>query len=53
MIADLMAGEKNDFTTHFTVNRKIPYAGPKVLRSFFGGLKKWYMVNVEKFRGHV
>jgi len=53
IIADLMAGEKNEFTTHFVVNRKIPYAGPKVLRSFFGGLKKWYMVNVEKFKGHI
>lgn len=53
IIADLMAGEKNEFTTHAVVNRKIPYAGPKVLRSFFGNLKKWYMVNVEKFRGHV
>jgi hypothetical protein len=48
-----MAGEKNEFTTHFVVNRKIPYAGPKVLRSFFGGLKKWYMVNVVKARGHM
>ena len=53
IIADLMAREKNEFTTHSVVNRKIPYAGPKVLRSFFGDLKKWYMVNVEKFRGHV
>ena len=53
IIADLMAGEKNEFTMHSVVNRKIPYAGPKGLRSFFGGLKKWYMLNVEKFRGHV
>ena len=53
IIADLMAGEKNEFTTHFVVNRKIPYAGPKVLRSFFGDLKKWYMVNVETFKGHI
>ena len=53
IIADLMAGERNEFTTHAVVNRKIPYAGPKVLRAFFGDLKKWYMVNVGKFRGHV
>jgi glycine/D-amino acid oxidase-like deaminating enzyme len=53
IIADLMAGEKNEFTTHFVVNRNIPYAGPKVLRSFFGGLKKWHLVNVVKSRGHI
>jgi hypothetical protein len=53
IIADLMAGEKNEFTTHFVVNRNIPYAGPKVLRSFFGVLKKWYMVNVVKNCGHI
>ena len=53
IIADLMAGEKNEFTMQAVVNRKIPYAGPKVLRSFFGSLKKWYLVNVETFRGHV
>ena len=40
IIADLMAGEINEFTSHFIVNKKIPYAGPKVLRSFFGALKK-------------
>ena len=48
MIADLMAGEQNDFTSHFIVNKKVPYAGPKVLRAFFGALKKAYMVNVVK-----
>ena len=48
IIADLMAGEKNEFTSHFIVNKKIPYAGPKALRSFFGALKKAYMVNVVK-----
>jgi glycine/D-amino acid oxidase-like deaminating enzyme len=53
IIADLMAGEKNEFTTHLVVNRNIPYAGPKVLRSFFGVLKKWYMVNVVKNSGHI
>ena len=52
IIADLMAGEKNEFTSHFIVNKKIPYAGPKVLRSFFGALKKMYLVNVVKTSGH-
>ena len=52
IIADLMAGEINEFTSHFIVNKKIPYAGPKVLRSFFGALKKMYLVNVVKNTGH-
>jgi glycine/D-amino acid oxidase-like deaminating enzyme len=51
MIAELMAGEKNEFTEHSIINRKIPYAGPKVLRAFFGALKKWYLVNVVKAEG--
>jgi hypothetical protein len=46
-----MAGEKNEFTSHFIVNKRIPYAGPKVLRAFFGALKKAYMVNVVKNAG--
>ncbi len=52
IIADLMAGEKNEFTTHYIVNKKVPYAGPKILRSFFGNLKKKYMVNVVKNAGN-
>jgi len=52
IIADLMAGEKNEFTSHFIVNKKVPYAGPKVLRSFFGALKKKYLVNIVKNSGH-
>ena len=43
IIADLMAGESNQFTNHFTVNRRIPYAGPKGLRRFFGRGVKWMM----------
>ena len=46
IIADLMAGETNAFTTHFIVNRKIPYAGPARLRGTFGKAIKWSM---EKF----
>jgi glycine/D-amino acid oxidase-like deaminating enzyme len=53
MIAELMAGEKNEFTEHFIINRTIPYSGPKFLRAFFGILKKWYLVNVIKNEGHL
>jgi len=48
MIADLMAGERNEFTTHYIVNRKMPYAGPRFLRTSFGAAMKWYLVNVVK-----
>jgi hypothetical protein len=51
MIAELMAGEKNEFTTHYIVNRKIPYAGPRILRAAFGAAMKWFAVNfVKTFR---
>jgi gamma-glutamylputrescine oxidase len=53
MIAELMTGEKNEFTEHFIINRSIPYSGPKFLRAFFGILKKWYLVNVVKHGGHL
>ncbi|MCP4427629.1 MAG: FAD-dependent oxidoreductase [Chloroflexi bacterium] len=43
MIADLMARESNEFTSHFIVNRKIPYAGPMLLRGLFGKAYKWKM----------
>jgi glycine/D-amino acid oxidase-like deaminating enzyme len=46
MIADLMAGESNEFTDHFIVNRNIPYAGPKNLRGLFGLGVKWMMKNL-------
>jgi len=52
MIADLMANEKNKFTSHYIINRKIPYAGPQMLRSFFGALKKMYMINIVKASGN-
>ncbi len=41
IIADLMAGESNEFTSHFIVNRKIPYAGPRLLRGLLGKAYKW------------
>ena len=28
-----MAGERNEFTEHEIVNRKIPYAGPQLVRN--------------------
>ncbi len=47
MIADLMAGEDNQFTSHFIVNRKIPYAGPRSLRGMFCRGVKWMIKNLE------
>ncbi|MGB3714244.1 MAG: FAD-binding oxidoreductase [Candidatus Promineifilaceae bacterium] len=47
IIADLMAGESNEFTSHFIVNRKIPYAGPTILRGLFGKGAKWLMERFE------
>jgi gamma-glutamylputrescine oxidase len=46
IIADLMAGEENNYTKHYTVNRDIPYAGPTSLRKYFvkGGM--WVMENL-------
>lgn len=41
IIADLMAGESNDFTNHYVVNHKIPYAGPAKMRGIFGRGVKW------------
>ncbi len=52
IISDLMAGEENEFTSHYVVNKKVPWAGPKALRSFFGALKKKYMTHVIKNAGN-
>jgi len=41
IIADLMAGESNEFTNHHVVNRPIAYAGPTRLRGFFGRAVRW------------
>jgi glycine/D-amino acid oxidase-like deaminating enzyme len=41
IIADLMAGESNEFTNHNVVNQPISYAGPTVLRGTFGRITKW------------
>ena len=53
MIAELMAGEKNEFTEHYIINRTMPYSEPKFLRYFFSILKKWYLVKVIKNAGHL
>lgn len=45
IIADLMAGATNEFTDHFIVKRKIPYAGPTRLRGYFSRGVKWMMKN--------
>jgi glycine/D-amino acid oxidase-like deaminating enzyme len=41
IIADLMAGESNEFTNHYVVNHRIPYAGPMRLRGIFVKGAKW------------
>jgi glycine/D-amino acid oxidase-like deaminating enzyme len=43
IIADMMAKESNEFTNHFIVNSKIPYAGPLHLRGIFARGAKWWM----------
>jgi len=45
--ADLIAGESNNFTNYFIVNRKTPYVGPKFLRGFFGQGVKWMLKNLD------
>jgi gamma-glutamylputrescine oxidase len=41
IIADLMAGESNEFTNHYVVNQPIAYAGPTSLRGIFGRVARW------------
>ncbi len=43
MIADLMAGESNEFTNHYVVNRDLPYCGPTAWRNFFAQSAVWLM----------
>jgi glycine/D-amino acid oxidase-like deaminating enzyme len=47
MIADLIAKESNIFTNHYIINRKIPYAGPRFMRGFFGRAVKWMIKNLD------
>ena len=46
IIADLMAGESNEFTSHYVVNHNIPYAGPTAWR---GGLARGAMWLMKTF----
>ena len=41
IIADLMAGESNEFTNHYVVNHQVPYAGPTRLRRIFSRGARW------------
>jgi hypothetical protein len=43
MIADPMAGETNLFTTHYTANHKLSWAGLGCLRPSAWRFAKWYM----------
>jgi glycine/D-amino acid oxidase-like deaminating enzyme len=43
IIADLMAGESNEFTNHYVVNHDIPYSGPTALRGVFARGTRWLM----------
>ncbi len=47
IIADLMAGESNEFTNHYVVNHRIPYAGPAGLRRHLAKGAKWLMKNFD------
>ncbi len=47
IIADLMTGESNEFTSHYVVNSKLPYAGPTNLRGIFAKIAKWRWENFE------
>ncbi len=41
IIADLMAGERNKFTDHYIVNRKIPYVGPASIHGLGVRAYRW------------
>jgi hypothetical protein len=43
IISDLMAGESNKFTNHYTINQKYRYAGPVFMRGFFFNAYRWYV----------
>jgi len=47
IIADLMAGESNQFTDHYVVNNHIPYGGPTLLRGAFARVAKWMWTRSE------
>lgn len=41
IIADLIAGESNEFTDHYVVNHRIPYAGPIQMRGILAKGARW------------
>lgn len=41
IIADLMAGESNEYTNHYVVNNQVPYAGPTRIRGIFSRGARW------------
>lgn len=43
IISNLMAGEDNEFTNHYVVNREISYMGPLGLRGLFFRAGRWMM----------
>jgi glycine/D-amino acid oxidase-like deaminating enzyme len=47
IIADLMAGEVNNFTNHYIVNHHVPYAGPVKLRGLFAQGARWTWEKLE------
>lgn len=47
IIADLMAGESNEFTNHYVVNNQVPYAGPTRIRGIFSRGARWMWENTE------
>jgi glycine/D-amino acid oxidase-like deaminating enzyme len=51
IIADLLAGERNAFTEHEIVNRKIPYAGPQFARNIAIPVAKTLMARFGGGRG--
>ena len=46
IIADLIAGESNDFTRHYVTNHEIPFAGTTSLRGTFAPAAKWLMTKM-------
>ena len=45
IISELMAGEESNLTDLFVVNRKMPYLGPKSLRTPFVRLFEWLVTH--------
>ncbi|NQU07773.1 MAG: FAD-binding oxidoreductase, partial [Candidatus Abyssubacteria bacterium] len=48
IISELMAGQSSELTELFVVNHKIPYMGPRSLRTLGVGLYEWYLARGSK-----